>query len=621
MKGVFKAAITALCFMQGIAMTSCTIAEQESRLAPILLLATEDHFGTYTAQLLLAEGFNEFEIDSLNGARINDEYLQRFDAVILAQCAVTDAQKEMLGNYVRQGGNLIAFRPDTKLASVFGISESSGIINDGYISVNAGSDVGDGITRETLQFHGAADQCTLGSGTLIATLHTEAESKTTFPAIVRNEFGAGLAFAFLYNLPESIVLTRQGNWRHAGNEMDGITGIRAMDLFTHGWVDTTKNTLNQADEQMHILSRCVEDTYSRSKPLPRFWYFPDSLKCLVTLNNDGEDSKEEEFTPQFEAVDAKGAKMTLYIKETELVSREWVDKWTKKGFEIAAHPDDTGQATAPDWNTMDSVIKDIKSRLKAKYGISEIHTNTNHWFVWVGQAPDRRPDFAAMAKIEERNGIGLDCNYAHYDNGSSQGHFFGAMGTNQGNYTGSGLAMKFADEHGKTIDVYQQLNNVYDQQYMEHKDKEGYFNAFKGLMDRSLDNDVYSLISVKAHNNEYHYFSREPLMRMLDYANARNVPVWTQVKLLEFLRAKDEARFSDVTWNNNVLKFAIRSSRPHTHGITFFVPASHNGRKVKKISSGASAYAYRIETVKGREYAMVTVQPGSNYEFEINYGQ
>src|SRR5690606_38265953 len=121
-------------------------------------------------------------------------------------------------------------------------------------------------------------------------------------------------------------------------------------------------------------------------------------------------------------------------------------------------------------------IKDIKSRLKAKYGISEIHTNTNHWYVWVGQAPDRRPDFAAMAKIEERNGIGLDCNYAHYDNGSSQGHFFGAMGTNQGNYTGSGLAMKFADEHGKTIDVYQQLNNVYDQQYMEHKDKDGYFN-------------------------------------------------------------------------------------------------------------------------------------------------
>jgi hypothetical protein len=30
-----------------------------------------------------------------------------------------------------------------------------------------------------------------------------------------------------------------------GREMDGITGIRAMDMFTDGWVDTSKNTLNR----------------------------------------------------------------------------------------------------------------------------------------------------------------------------------------------------------------------------------------------------------------------------------------------------------------------------------------------------------------------------------------
>ena len=49
--------------------------------------------------------------------------------------------------------------------------------------------------------------------------------------------------------------------------------------------------------------------------------FPDTLKCLVTLTNDGEDSKEVEFEPQFKDVDSKGAKMALYIKETDLVSK------------------------------------------------------------------------------------------------------------------------------------------------------------------------------------------------------------------------------------------------------------------------------------------------------------
>ncbi|HLT73076.1 MAG TPA: hypothetical protein VKZ75_10510 [Cyclobacteriaceae bacterium] len=604
---------------QTIGLTCCANQAKQGNVPPILLLATQNHFGYYTEQILLTEGFNEYEIDSIGSNRINADHLNQFDVVILAQTSVTDAHLELLKDYVNDGGCLIAFRPDQKLSPVFGVSEFSGAIHDGYISLNEDSQVGEGITRETLQFHGTADQYKLQTGKAVASLYDDKERRTEFPAIVSNALGNGRAFAFLYNLPESIVLTRQGNPEHAGMEQDGITGIRAMDYFTGGWVDTTKNTINQADQQMHLLTRCIEDAYEIAKPLPRFWYFPDSLKCLVTLNNDGEDSREDEFTPQFEAVDAKGARMTLYIKETELVSKEWVDKWVQKGFEIAAHPDDTRQATAPDWGTMDSVIKNIKDQLNTKYGIPGIYTNTNHWFLWVGKDAGGKPDFTAMAKIEELNNIGLDCNYAHYDNGSTHGHYFGAMGTNQGNYTGSGLAMKFADADGRIIDVYQQLNNVYDQQYMEHDDKDGYFNAFKGLMDRSLEDEVYSLISVKAHNNEYYYFSKEPLMRILDYANEKQVPVWTQVNLLEFLRAKDEARFSDVVWEDNVLRFAVRSSLTHANGITFMVPASHNGRSVKRILMDNTEYALRIDTILGRPYAMVTVQPGADYQFQVSY--
>lgn len=602
-----------------IATACCTRRSDQSNVPPILLLATQDHFGYYTEQILLTEGFNAYEIDSISSNSISADRLQQFDVVILARTSVTNAQVELLKNYVNGGGHLIAFVPDQKLAPVFGVSEFSGSVRDGYISVNADSKVGEGITRETLQFHGPAHLYNLQTATAVASLYDGEERKTEFPAIVHNTLGRGRAFAFLYNLPESIVLTRQGNPDHAGLERDGITGIRAMDYFTGGWVDTAKNTINQADQQMHLLARCIEDVYESAKPLPRFWYFPDSLKCLVTLNNDGEDSREDEFTPQFEAVEAKGAKMTLYIKETALVSKEWVDTWAQKGFEIAAHPDDTRQATAPDWNTMDSVIKDIKRQLRTEYGIPGISTNTNHWFLWVGKDARGKPDFTAMAKIEELNNIGLDCNYAHYDNGSVHGHYFGAMGTNQGNYTGSGLAMKFADADGRIIDVYQQLNNVYDQQYMEHDDKDGYFNAFRGLMDRSLEDEVYSLISVKAHNNEYYYFSKEPLMRILDYANEKKVPVWTQVKLLEFLRAKDEARFSDITWRNNALRFVVRSSLAHTNGITLMIPATHNGRSVKEILANNTEYAFRIDTIFGRSYAMVTVQPGTDYQFQVTY--
>jgi hypothetical protein len=426
--------------------------------------------------------------------------------------------------------------------------------------------------------------------------------------------------AFLYNLPKSIVFTRQGNFRHAAREMDGILGIRAMDLFTGGYVDTSKNTLNQADEQMRLLTHGIERLSANNKPLPRFWYFPDTLKCLVTLNNDGEDSKEIEFGPQFNDVDAKGAKMTLYIKEVEYISKAWVESWSKKGFEISGHPDDTKQAVDPDWNTMDSVYKALLNELRTDYGTASMRTVTNHWFVWCGRNADGVLDFAAQARIEEKNGVGLDCNYAHYDNSSNQGHFLGAMGTHQGNYTGTGLAMKFADSNGKVINVFQQLNNVYDQQYMEHKDQDGYYNCFKGLMDRSLDDEVYSLICVRAHNNEY-YFSKVPLMKSLDYANSKGIPVWTEERLLDFLRAKEEATFTDVHWASNQLSFKIKSSLTCSSGLTCMIPNVYGGKMIEKITINGVAQTYAVKLVKGSYYGFVMIKPGSPYHLVINYSK
>jgi hypothetical protein len=599
----------------GALSTSCVKRDEPD---PILLLATQNNFGLYTGEILTTEGFNSFDTDSITNPGLTINRLEDFDIVILAETSITSAQCELLTQYVEGGGNLIAFRPDRRLSEVFGLVGGHGEIVEAYLSIHAGNEIANGITNETLQFHGTADQYTLKDGLEIARLFKDDTTATDFPAVVMNKYGKGQTLAFLYNLPKSIVYTRQGNPRDAGKEMDGITGIRAMDLFTNGYVNTSKNVLNQADEQMRLLSHGIEQMSLRTKPLPRFWYFPDTLRCLVTLNNDGEDSKEIEFGPQFEDVAAKEAKMTLYIKEVEYISKDWVDSWAKKGFEFSGHPDDTRQATNPDWNTMDSVYKALQRELESNYGITNMQTVTNHWFVWVGNNQNGEMNFAAQAKIENNNGVGLDCNYAHYDNGSTQGHFLGELGTNQGNYTGSGLSMKFADASGEVIHVYQQLNNVYDQQYMEHKDQDGYYNAFKGLMDRSLNKEVYSTISIRAHNNEY-FFSKVPLMKMLDYARSKGIPVWTELQFYDFLMTKEEASFGDLRWSGNKLTFTIHSVIPHQHGITCMIPYSYNGKKITEIISNGVPQSYTINTVKGFEYAWVTIKPGARYMIEVSY--
>ena len=137
-------------------------------------------------------------------------------------------------------------------------------------------------------------------------------------------------------------------------------------------------------------------------------------------------------------------------------------------------------------------------------------------------------------------------------------------------------------------------------------------------MDRSLDEEIYSTISVKAHNNEY-YFSKVPLMKMLDYATDKGVPVWTEQKLLEFLKAKDQATFSDISWSDGRLTFQINSSVTHANGITCLIPFVFNNRKIRKILSNGEEKSFAVKTIKGFEYAWLTLKPGVNYKLEVNF--
>lgn len=587
---------------------------------PILILATDNGFGTYTGEILKTEGWNEFAMDSLTSKNVTAKYLNKFELIILAESKIDPPAKEMLFEFVRKGGNLISFRPDPALDQLFGITWRGGDIADGYIGIDTTSFEGKSLPGKKLQFHGIAGELSVNNVKTIATLFIEKTSANGFPAVVSNNYGKGHTIAFMYNLPKSIVYTRQGNPLFAGVEKDGIPGLRPMDLFTDGWLDASNSAINQADVQMTLLSHCIEEMNTYTKPLPRFWYFPDTLKCLVTLTNDGEYRNENDFEPQFRDVDSMGAKMSIYILDVNKVSKEWVDKWTAKGFEIGGHPDDTKEAGNPDWNNMNNAISMKKNEIAGKFGLA-MRTNVNHWFVWCGKDADGKQDFGAEAKLEEKNGIELDLNYARYDIKSNQTeHFLGPSGTNQGNYTGSGLLMKFADVKGKIINVYQQLNAVYDQEYNESHDPEGFFNCFKGLMDRSLQNEVYSYISIKSHNDEY-YFSRIPLMKMLTYANKNGIPVWTALKLLDFTKMRDEATFTDISLSNNRLSFNLNSSLKHSNGLTFMVPCKYGEKRIIEITRNGKDAPYTIKPVKGSDYAFLTVAPGANYSIIVNFGK
>ena len=256
------------------------------------------------------------------------------------------------------------------------------------------------------------------------------------------------------------------------------------------------------------------------------------------------------------------------------------------------------------------------AEIEALYG-QKTETLVTHWFVGCGKDSTGTPDFGAMPGIIQKYGIGLEGNYAHYDNGSPQGAFLGGR-TNVGNNTGSGLPMKLADHRGRVYDIYQLPNNVYDQEYMEANDQDGFYNCFKTIMDRSLAGAAYSWIHLKSHRAEWD-FSRGPVLRMLDYASVNGIPVVTAKKCLDFMRMKDSASFTDIEWSRNRLSFTLESPRDAGVGLTFMVPVSHAGKTLKRVTADKKPADYTPRSIKGREYALVTVHGGESHMIRVEY--
>src|SRR5260221_8196581 len=199
-------------FVIGLTISGITYAAGNPPF-PILVLATDNHFGSYTAEILKAEGFNEFEIHPLTDTKVTLRCLKGFDIVILAETVLSEAQEDMLGRYVKEGGSLIAFKPDKKLNDVFGIATTGGVLDEAYILIDTHTEIGNGITTQTLQFHGEADEVDLKGGKSIAALYNDAATSTVYPAVVVNDYGGGLAVALFLNLAENIGFSPQRNLR------------------------------------------------------------------------------------------------------------------------------------------------------------------------------------------------------------------------------------------------------------------------------------------------------------------------------------------------------------------------------------------------------------------------
>jgi hypothetical protein len=563
---------------------------------PILVVVDAgDAFGTYYAEILRAEGLNEFAVTSK--ASLNAATLSSYQVVLLAQTSLTDAQASLLDSWVQGGGNLIAMRPDARLAGLFGLGADTGDLNDGYVKIATGSPPGAGITGQTMQFHNTADRWSGGGAATVATLYSDADTATSSPAVTLRNVGAagGQAVAFTYDLARSIVETRQGNPAWAGQKRDGeIDPIRSDDLFFPDWVNFDKIAIPQADEQQRLLANLVTLMDVDRTPLPRFWYLPRGEKAAVVMTGDDHASNGGTIG-QFETFDAASprgcsvaewqcVRSTSYVYPSTRLDGADVAAYQAAGFEIALHLTTGCQNFTPA-----SLEDDWRSQLaeftSAWPMVALPRTNRTHCIAW--------SDWAGEPEAELKHGVRFDVNYYYWPQAWVQNR--------PGLFTGSGFPMRFADEDGSLIDVYQAATQLVDEANI---DVEKHIEALLGAAEGPQG--YYGVFTAQMHTDIPDHQGAHAIVAS---ARAHGVPVVSAVQMLDWLDGRNNSSFQEISYGGGLLRFKVARASGAT-GLQAMVPAGSAAGQITQIVRNGAPVDVTRRTVKGIDYAAFAAASG-----------
>jgi hypothetical protein len=593
---------------QGAPAASLETARQLPALGPggpILVIADPaDQFGRYYAEILRAEGLNEFSVADTSA--LSAPTLARHRIVLLAPTRLSDRQASRLASWVRAGGKLIAMRPDRRLAGLLGIRADSGQLDDGYLAIDS-----PGLTAATMQFHGTADDYALAGARAVATLYFNSTTPSPSPAVTLRDVGAhgGQAAAFAYDLARSVVYTRQGNPAWVGDERDGVAPIRSDDLFFGAktgdeqpdWVDLDKVRIPQADEQQRLLANLIVQMSLDRVPLPRFWYLPRGLQAAVVLT--GDDHGNGGTTRQFDAymadsppgcslADWECVRSTSYVYPGTPISPAEASAYQAAGFEIGLH-------TSTDCADFDrtSLSREMTEQLKRFAtrwpALSAPRTNRTHCIAW--------SDWAGEPKAELAHGIRLDANY----------YFWPAnwVRDRAGLFTGSGLPMRFADTDGSLIDVYQAPTQLTDESGMDVA------GTIHSLLDAALGPDgYYGVFTANMHTDTPDHPGADAIVAE---ARRRRVPVISAAQLLDWLDGRNGSSFEGLSFDGRSLRFGVDAA-PGSHGLEAMLPANAGAGPLTRLTRDGEPVRCTIRIVKGIRYAVFDAASGA---YVATYGQ
>jgi len=615
--------------------------------SPILILINDgaaNPFGPYLAEILRAEGLNCFQVASVS--TMDSVILQRFDLILLAEGPLDNRQADLLKGYVANGGKLVAMRPDVRLASLFGLEQAAGSLAEGYLQVEASHSIGQGIATETLQFHGVADHYRLAGAQVVAWLASDAGTRTDFPAVALHQYGQGQAALWAFDLARSVAYTRQGNPAWANRECDEWNGIRAINMFK-GWIDLDRLAIPQADEQQRLLANLLAALSQDARPLPRLWYFPGASAALLIATGDFHANPHTAAQELLTLVERRGGHLSLYYTPTpasiwqravkraalstdglpeignaltgriDAPSPALVAHWRAQGHEFGLHPYVDEYSVEPGleagWRRYWKEFTGL--------GYSPVPpTVRTHRIIWAG--------WVETARFQASHGMRMNLDYYHWGplfQNSTGKWVFGYM-------TGSGLPMKFVDERGQILSIYQQLTELADDHMLDlhwggvaKLSPDDAVEVSRAVLRRSLT-DAPSAIIAQFHVDPFaaaQVFAdraRRFVEGTTDAAVELGIPIWSAQEWLNFTEVRHDANFEEVQWQSqgNRLSFRLVSQASSAVQLTVMVPISHGNAHLVQIEVDGSPIAHAERKVGGVSHGWVSIGAGT-HRFAVTY--
>ena len=569
---------------------------------PILIISSSTNpFSRYQVEILRAQGYTAFK--AVDITEVDAALLNNYDVILLGQITLSGTQVSLLQTWVQAGGTLIAQRPSSLLYPLMGITSAGGTLTENpdltytYLLVNTtAGQPGAGIVNQTIQFHGPADKYSMMPGTIsLATLYSDATTATTNPAITSVNVGTngGKAIAFAFDLPKSIILTRQGNSNWAGTSRDGQTGpIRSDNLFFKFYVDFNKVQIPIADEQQHLLTNIMLLDNLHKKPLPHLWILPSGLKAAVVMTGDdhnngsypgssgtaGRFNEYRDMSPdnsQQAVDDWKAIRGTSYVFNDISMDDDSAAYYQSLGFEIALHPNTNclDFTTSSLNNTISSQLSQLHAQLPS---LNAPVTNRTHCMPW--------SDWSSQPTVEHSLGIRFDVNYYYWPATWVQNR--------PGLFTGSGMPMRFADKNGTIIDCYQAPTQMPDESGLDIT------NSINTLLDNAINKGYYGAFVMNMHTDTaIHVGSNE----IIAAATARNIPVISATQMLTWLDGRNGVKFSNMAWDNVAKKLSFDlSSTPHN--LQAMVPFNSADGTLQQVTENGVPITFTPQTVKGIAY-------------------